>query len=136
MSSANVTHHSRRALTHLAIGKAIGAAFGFAVMALIWRRVSPEGYGQYLTLLAVLELAYLLSGAGLSTVAQRHAPVWVMQRSAAAPAGRRLLALVGLRLLLRLGLPDLLPPEWLLLVLVTALFAWGFSVRRPVDVSP
>jgi hypothetical protein len=40
------------------------------------------------------------------------------------------------RLLLRLGLPDLLPPEWLLLVLVVALFAWGFSVRRPVDVSP
>jgi predicted tellurium resistance membrane protein TerC len=51
-------------------------------------------------------------------------------------AGFLAVGLVGLRLLLRLGLPDLLPPEWLLLVLVAALFAWGFSVRRPVDVNP
>jgi YkoY family integral membrane protein len=51
-------------------------------------------------------------------------------------AGFLAVGLVGLRLLLRLGLPDLLPPEWLLLLLVAALFVWGFSVRRPVDVNP
>jgi YkoY family integral membrane protein len=51
-------------------------------------------------------------------------------------AGFLAVGLVGLRLLLRLGLPDWLPPEWLLLVLVAALFSWGFSVRRPVDVNP
>jgi predicted tellurium resistance membrane protein TerC len=51
-------------------------------------------------------------------------------------AGFLAVGLVGLRLLLRLGLPDLLPPEWLLLVLVAALFAWGFSVRKPLDVNP
>jgi len=38
---------------------------------------------------------------------------------------------VGIRLLLRLGLPQVVPPEWLLLVLVAALFVWGFSVRSP-----
>ena len=51
-------------------------------------------------------------------------------------AGFLAVGLVGLRLLLRLGLPDWLPPEWLLLVLVAALFSWCFSVRRPVDVNP
>jgi YkoY family integral membrane protein len=51
-------------------------------------------------------------------------------------AGFLAVGLVGLRLLLRLGLPNWLPPEWLLLVLVAALFSWGFSVRRPVDVNP
>jgi YkoY family integral membrane protein len=46
-------------------------------------------------------------------------------------AGYLAVGLVGLRLLLRLALPDLVPPEWLLLLLVAALFVWGFSVRNP-----
>ncbi len=41
------------------------------------------------------------------------------------------MGLVGLRLLLRLGLPDLVQPEWLLLAVVGALFLWGFSERNP-----
>jgi hypothetical protein len=45
--------------------------------------------------------------------------------------------LVGIRLLLRLGLPQVVPPEWLLLLLVAGLFAWGFSVRQvPADQPP
>ena len=46
-------------------------------------------------------------------------------------AGYLAVGLVGIRLLLRLGLPQVVPPEWLLLVLVAALFVWGFSVRSP-----
>jgi YkoY family integral membrane protein len=46
-------------------------------------------------------------------------------------AGYLAVGLVGLRLLLRLGRPDLVPPEWLLLVLVASLFVWGFSKRNP-----
>jgi hypothetical protein len=38
---------------------------------------------------------------------------------------------VGLRLLLRLAAPQVVPPEWLLLALVALLFAWGFSLRQP-----
>jgi YkoY family integral membrane protein len=48
-------------------------------------------------------------------------------------AGYLAVGLVGLRLLLRLGRPDLVPPEWLLLVLVASLFVWGFSKRNPQD---
>jgi YkoY family integral membrane protein len=44
-------------------------------------------------------------------------------------AGYLAVGLVGMRLLLRLLLPQFDPPEWSLLVLVGALFAWGFSRR-------
>jgi YkoY family integral membrane protein len=46
-------------------------------------------------------------------------------------AGYLAVGLVGLRLILRLGRPDLVPPEWMLLVLVACLFVWGFSKRNP-----
>ena len=46
-------------------------------------------------------------------------------------AGYLAVGLVGIRLLLRLGVPQVVPPEWLLLLLVAALFLWGFSVRLP-----
>ena len=46
-------------------------------------------------------------------------------------AGYLAVGLVGIRLLLRLGVPQVVPPEWLLLLLVAALFVWGFSVRLP-----
>lgn len=44
-------------------------------------------------------------------------------------AGYLAVGLVGLRLLLRLLLPSLELPDWALLLLVAALFAWGFSLR-------
>jgi YkoY family integral membrane protein len=45
-------------------------------------------------------------------------------------AGYVAVGLVGLRLLVRLGLPQLSPPEWVLLVSVAILLVWGFSVRE------
>ncbi len=54
-------------------------------------------------------------------------------------AGYLAVGLVGLRLLLRLGVPQLVPPEWTLLLLVAALFLWGFSRRlgpEPGEVNP
>ena len=48
-------------------------------------------------------------------------------------AGYLAVGLVGVRLLVRLALPDLDPPEWALLLVVAGLFLWGFSERRPTD---
>lgn len=48
-------------------------------------------------------------------------------------AGYLAVGLVGLRLLLRLGLPQMVPPEWTLLLLVAGLFLWGFSRRVSGD---
>jgi YkoY family integral membrane protein len=46
-------------------------------------------------------------------------------------AGYLAVGLVGVRLLLRLLLPQFDPPEWSLLLVVAGLFVWGFSVRAP-----
>ncbi len=51
-------------------------------------------------------------------------------------AGYLAVGLVGLRLLLRLLLPDFDPPEWSLLAVVACLFLWGFSVRDLPGSSP
>jgi YkoY family integral membrane protein len=54
-------------------------------------------------------------------------------------AGYLAVGLVGLRLLLRLALPQIVLPEWVLLLLVGCLFLWGFSRRNadlPGEVSP
>ncbi|MGC5195176.1 TerC family protein [Aphanothece microscopica] len=45
-------------------------------------------------------------------------------------AGYLAVGLVGVRLLFRLALPELVPPEWALLLVVACLFLWGFSVRN------
>jgi YkoY family integral membrane protein len=50
-------------------------------------------------------------------------------------AGYLAVGLVGLRLLLRLALPQIVLPEWVLLLLVGSLFLWGFSRRNP-DLLP
>jgi YkoY family integral membrane protein len=46
-------------------------------------------------------------------------------------AGYLAVGLVGVRLLIRLAAPNLVPPEWVLLALVGMLFLWGFSSRFP-----
>ena len=52
-------------------------------------------------------------------------------------AGYLAVGLVGIRLLLRLGLPQVVPPEWVLLLVVAALFVWGFSARNaPLETPP
>lgn len=50
-------------------------------------------------------------------------------------AGYLAVGLVGVRLLLRLAAPELVPPEWLLLAAVGLLFLWGFSSRYPTPES-
>lgn len=45
-------------------------------------------------------------------------------------AGYLAVGLVGIRLLLRLFLPDLVVPEWAVLLSVALLFAWGFRERN------
>jgi len=48
-------------------------------------------------------------------------------------AGYLAVGLVGVRLLLRVILPEIELPEWLLLAMVGILFAWGFSQKIPKE---
>ncbi|MBE7383117.1 MAG: DUF475 domain-containing protein [Leptolyngbya sp. SIO1E4] len=44
-------------------------------------------------------------------------------------AGFITVALVGIRLLIRVANPEWVPPEWIMLGLIASIFAWGFSKK-------
>jgi hypothetical protein len=50
-------------------------------------------------------------------------------------AGFITVGLVGLRLLIRVINPALVPPEWLMISVIGLLFAWGFSKRQQAVVE-
>lgn len=54
---------------------------------------------------------------------------WLDEFAYLEDAGFITVGLVGVRLLLRVINPDFVPPEWIMVMLITALFAWGFSKR-------
>jgi YkoY family integral membrane protein len=54
---------------------------------------------------------------------------WLEEFTHLEDAGYVTVALVGLRLLLRVINPEFVPPEWLMVLAIAALFAWGFSER-------
>lgn len=54
---------------------------------------------------------------------------WLEEFDHLEDAGFITVSFVGLRLLLRVIEPSLVPPEWLMVVLIGAVFVWGFSQR-------
>ena len=54
---------------------------------------------------------------------------WLKEFAHLEDAGFITVGLVGLRLLMRVINPDLVPPEWLVILLIATLFVWGFSER-------
>lgn len=82
-------------------------------------------------------LALVMLGGAIGVVALRLTAGlflrWLEIYSRLEAAGYLAVGLVGIRLLLRLALPDLELPEWSLLLIVAALFVWGFSRRHPAE---
>ncbi|WP_013322797.1 TerC family protein [Gloeothece verrucosa] len=56
---------------------------------------------------------------------------WLEEFTHLEDAGLVTVGLVGLRLLLRVINPEVVLPEWAMILLVSALFVWGFSERKP-----
>jgi YkoY family integral membrane protein len=56
---------------------------------------------------------------------------WLDEYTNLEDAGFITVGFVGLRLLLKVITPDLVPPEWLTIAIVFTMFAWGFSKRNP-----
>ncbi len=63
---------------------------------------------------------------------------WLNEFTHLEDAGYITVALVGLRLLARVVYPNLVPAEWLMISLITAIFIWGFSERilPPSEAEP
>jgi YkoY family integral membrane protein len=55
---------------------------------------------------------------------------WLNEFEHLEDAGYLTVALVGIRLLLRVVNDHLVPPEWLMISIVALIFAWGFSQRK------
>ncbi|HEY9807621.1 MAG TPA: hypothetical protein V6D04_13710 [Candidatus Obscuribacterales bacterium] len=60
---------------------------------------------------------------------------WLDEFTHLEDAGYVTVALVGLRLLLRVINEGLVPPEWLMIGLITLLFLWGFSERAEPEIE-
>jgi YkoY family integral membrane protein len=58
---------------------------------------------------------------------------WLEEYTYLEDAGFITVGFVGLRLLLRVVAPELVPPEWVMIALIFVLFVWGFSKRNPSD---
>ncbi|MGB3404143.1 MAG: hypothetical protein WBA77_15780 [Microcoleaceae cyanobacterium] len=98
--------------------------------------------------IAVSEQTWLvITGATLGIITLRFMAElfirWLKEFKHLETAGYVTVGLVGLRLLLRVVNPQLVPPEWILITCVVLLFTWGFSERtrqtvkerRPAPVS-
>jgi predicted tellurium resistance membrane protein TerC len=60
---------------------------------------------------------------------------WLEEFEHLEDAGFVTVAFVGLRLLVRVINPDIVPPQWVMVALIAAVFAWGFSKRIEVAES-
>jgi YkoY family integral membrane protein len=58
---------------------------------------------------------------------------WLKEYVYLEDAGYITVGFVGLRLLLRAIKPELVPPEWLMVVAIALVFMWGFSKRTEVE---
>ncbi len=93
------------------------------------------------TAIAVSQETWLiLVGASIGILALRFLAGlfirWLDEFSHLEDAGYITVALVGIRLLIRVINADLVPPEWLMAVLVAAIFLWGFSERQEPKKQP
>ncbi|MGB5595704.1 MAG: DUF475 domain-containing protein [Crocosphaera sp.] len=56
---------------------------------------------------------------------------WLKEYTYLEDAGFITVGFVGLRLLVRVINPELVPPEWLMIMAIASVFLWGFSKRNP-----
>jgi O-antigen/teichoic acid export membrane protein len=63
---------ARKSLIHFLIGKGLSATIGIAVLLVSIRVMTASEFGYYVAAIAFLEIFYLASGFGLSTIAQRY----------------------------------------------------------------
>jgi YkoY family integral membrane protein len=58
---------------------------------------------------------------------------WIEEYTYLEDAGFITVGFVGLRLLLRVVQPQLVPPEWLMITFIVGMFIWGFSKKNIPD---
>jgi len=93
---------ARRSLAHFVSGKLVSATVGIAYLLTTVRSMEVADYGRYVAVLASTDMFYIVSGLGLSTVAQRYVAEYRVN-AAAADFGSFLTRALQRRLLLSLA---------------------------------
>ncbi len=80
------------------------------------------------------ELWLILTGGAIGIIALRLMAGlfirWLKVYTHLEDAGYVTVAFVGVRLLMRVGLPDYVPPDWMMVSAIAILFTWGFSKKN------
>jgi YkoY family integral membrane protein len=58
---------------------------------------------------------------------------WIKEYTHLEDAGYITVGLVGLRLLLKVVNPEIVPPQWVTIIAILSIFVWGFSQRHAID---
>ncbi len=76
LASSHWTHLAHSSLGWMLGGRLVSAVLSLAILPVMLHGLGLLGYGAYTVMLALLEMAYLIFGVGLSTVAQRYWSQW------------------------------------------------------------
>lgn len=85
------------------------------------------------------EIWLIIAGGTIGVIALRFLAGlfirWIEEYTHLEDAGFITVGLVGLRLILKVVYPAIVPPEWLMISIIIAMFTWGFSKKNEVTPS-
>jgi YkoY family integral membrane protein len=85
------------------------------------------------------EIWLIIAGGTIGVIALRFLAQlfigWIEEFTHLQDAGFITVGLVGLRLIVKVIDPNIVPPEWLMISVILGMFAWGFSKKKEVEVT-
>ena len=85
------------------------------------------------------EIWLIIAGGTIGVIALRFLAElfirWIEIYTHLEDAGFITVALVGIRLLLKVIYPEFVPPEWLMISTIMIFFVWGFSEKNPSEIE-
>ncbi|WP_330202257.1 TerC family protein [Cyanobacterium sp. DS4] len=85
------------------------------------------------------EIWLIIAGGTIGVIALRFLAGlfirWIQIFTHLEDAGFITVGLVGLRLILKVAYPSLVPPEWLMIGIIIGMFTWGFSEKNDLEVK-
>lgn len=85
------------------------------------------------------EIWLIIAGGTIGVIALRFLAQlfigWIEEFTHLQDAGFITVGLVGLRLIVKVIDPNIVPPEWLMISVILGMFAWGFSKKNEVEVT-
>jgi YkoY family integral membrane protein len=85
------------------------------------------------------EIWLIIAGGTIGVIALRFLAQlfirWIEEYTHLQDAGFITVGLVGLRLIVKVVYPNIVPPEWLMISVIIAMFVWGFSKKNELEAN-